>query len=221
MKRILILVEGQTEEQFVSSILQEYFMQAQCYLQPVILRTKRTGAGQIYKGGVSTYDRIRREVVNLLADTSVCAVTTMLDYYGLPDDFPGKAKLMPSWNAIQKVQHLEDAFSQDIGNPRFLPYLSLHEFESLLFSDIDCLIGYLKSQSAVNLRSLQRLRNKPPEEIDENTPPSHHIRNAYASYKKVIDGIMIARQIGLQTMLDKRQHFENWVNQLQHRCRNC
>jgi hypothetical protein len=221
MKRIYILVEGQTEEQFVSEVLQAEFPQEQCYLQPIILETRRTHSGQSYKGGVSTYTKIRSEVLKLLADTSACAVTTMLDYYGLPNNFPGKNQLNPNWNALQKVQHLENAFAQDIGdNPRFLPYLSLHEFEALLFSDLSTLIAYLKSLGAANLQALQRLR-KPPEEIDENTPPSHRIRNACAGYKNTADGISIAKQIGLPAMLQQCKHFADWVNRLRNLCEDC
>jgi hypothetical protein len=221
MKLIYSLVEGQTEERFVSDVLQAHFPQEQCYLQPIILKTRRTDSGQSYKGGVSTYTKIRSEVLNLLADTSACAVTTMLDYYGLPNDFPGKTQLNSNWNALQKVQYLENAFALDIGNPRFIPYLSLHEFEALLFSDLSTLIAYLKSLGTANLHTLQRLRNKPPEEIDEKTPPSRCLRNACAGYKKTSDGISIAKRIGLPKMLEMCPHFAGWVNQLQHLCRDC
>jgi hypothetical protein len=221
MKRIYILVEGQTEERFVSDVLQAQFPREQCYLQPIILETRRTHSGQSYKGGVSTYTKIRSQVLKLLADTSACAVTTMLDYYGLPNDFPGKNQLNPHWNALQKVQHLENAFAQDINNARFLPYLSLHEFEALLFSDIDLLIEYLSSRGNANCSALKRLRGRKPEDINENTPPSHRIRNACAGYIKTADEISIAKQIGLPAMLQQCKHFADWVNRLRNLCEDC
>lgn len=59
-------------------------------------------------------------------------MTTLIDYYGLPADFPGVSTL-PDASPHQKVAHLEQAFAQDIGDARFLPYLMLHGFEAFLF----------------------------------------------------------------------------------------
>jgi hypothetical protein len=77
---------------------------------------------------------VKRDLQRLLADTGAERITTMLDYYGLPDDFPGLAN-RPSGNCYQRVEHVERAFQGDIAHPRFLPYLALHEFEALLFTD--------------------------------------------------------------------------------------
>jgi hypothetical protein len=228
MKKILISVEGPTEEQFIESILrpylesilQPYLLSDQCFLQPVILKTRREPSGKTYKGGVSSYDHIKKEVKFLLGDTSACIVTTMYDYYGLPNDFPGKKSLQPQWDAYQKVQHLEEKFQEDkdINDPRFIAYLSLHEFEALLLSDIDQVIGYLKRKGARDLGSLSRIKNILPELVDDNNPPSHRIRGAYRGYGKLSDGILLAEQIGLHTMLEKCPHFKQWVDRLRQRC---
>lgn len=57
----------------------------------------------------------------------------MLDFYGLPEDFPGQDSRPTQARAA--VAHLEHCASNAVGNPRFIPYLSLHEFEALLFAD--------------------------------------------------------------------------------------
>jgi hypothetical protein len=218
MKKILISVEGPTEEQFISRILQPYLLSNQCFLQPVTLKTRRDPSGKTYKGGVSSYERIKEEVKRLLGDTSACIVTTMYDYYGLPDGFPGKESLQPQWDAYQKVQHLEKEFKKDINDSRFVAYLSLHEFEALILSDIDQVIRYLKSKGARDLGPLSSIRNISPELVDDNKSPSHRILNAYKGYGKSSDGFRLAEQIGLQTMLEKCPHFKQWVERLKQEC---
>ena len=63
----------------------------------------------------------------LLRDTSLAAVTTMIDYYGLTNDFPGKDSV-GGRAGILGAAYLETAFQNDINNRRFIPYFALHEF---------------------------------------------------------------------------------------------
>lgn len=134
MKRVLILVEGQTEETFVRDVLAPHFITRNVALTPKILVTRRVKSGGHFKGGVVNYAQVKRELHLLLADTGAERITTMLDYYGLPEDFPGLAG-RPSGTCYQRVEHVERAFQADIAHPRFLPYLALHEFEALLFTE--------------------------------------------------------------------------------------
>ena len=55
--------------------------------RPSLLRTKELPEGKPYKGGVTTYRQMSRDARRLLADTNA-HVTTLIDYYGLPADFP-------------------------------------------------------------------------------------------------------------------------------------
>ncbi|GBC94056.1 hypothetical protein HRbin15_02563 [bacterium HR15] len=221
MKKILISVEGQTEEQFVERVLQPLFPSEQCFLQPIVLTTRRDPSGRTYKGGIVSYARIHAEVKRLLGDTSADAVTTMYDYYGLPDDFPGKDTLKPSWSPYEKVRHLECAFAKDINDPRFIPYLSLHEFEALLLADIPQVIQYLKqTYGTVRTKLLQHL-SQSPEAVDENEPPSHRLQEACRSYSKLADGLLLAERIEIQTMRSRCPHFNDWVLQLQSKCSDC
>jgi len=89
LTRVLALVEGQTEETFVRDVLAEHLRASGVYLTPVLVCTKRVKSGIKFKGGVSQYEKVRQELSLLLRDRSAVAVTTMLDYYGLPRNFPG------------------------------------------------------------------------------------------------------------------------------------
>ena len=218
MKRILLSVEGQTEESFVRQLLQPLFG-IECFLQPVILTTSRDPQGKAYKGGVSKYAKVRDEVLRLCRDPSAAVITTMYDLYRLPKDFPGLQSVKADWTPLQKVLFLEDEFAKDINDPRFVPYLSLHEFEALLFSDKDQLVGFLK-QVGARIKGVSQLQEigLPPEDIDDNYPPSKRIENAFGKYQKVTDGLLLAKKIGIDAMLAHCPHFRQWVETLQQRC---
>ena len=108
MKRCLILVEGPTEERFVKDVLLAEFLPRGLHLTPIILATKVVKSGGKFTGGVTSYAKIRRDLIKLLG-ASGCWVTTMIDYYGLPEDTPGMSS-RPSAPAIHRVRHVEDAF---------------------------------------------------------------------------------------------------------------
>lgn len=130
-RKVYVLVEGQTEEGFVKNILRQEMPEG-LYLEPVIVATKRVNTGGKFKGGVPSYPKVREEVMRLLRDSGAKMVTTMLDFYGLPTTFPGRANPQGS-NAQARVRFVEESWDSDISNMRFKAYLSLHEFEALLF----------------------------------------------------------------------------------------
>jgi hypothetical protein len=88
MSRVLILVEGQTEELFIKEHLSPYLAARGLFLEkPVILPTKKLSGQPFFKGGITSYRQVRNSLRNLLNDSNARLITTMLDYYGLPDDF--------------------------------------------------------------------------------------------------------------------------------------
>lgn len=75
MKRILILCEGQTEETFVNDILNPHLVTYQRWAVPTLAVTKRT-ATRSHRGGIVSYAKIQRDIVNLLRDSDARCVTT-------------------------------------------------------------------------------------------------------------------------------------------------
>jgi hypothetical protein len=126
-----------------------------------------------------------------------------------------------NWTLPQKVQFLEGEFAKDISDIRFVPYLSLHEFEALLFSDGNQIVSFLKQRGA-SRKGLDKLKAiaLPPEEIDDQCPPSKRIKDAFGGYQKVTDGILVAQKISVDTMLERCPHFRQWVETLQQRCQS-
>jgi hypothetical protein len=217
MRKVLISVEGQTEETFVQAILDPHFSPTQLYLQPVLLKTRHLPGRPAERGGYVSYAKVKREIQALLGDTSA-VVTTMYDLYALPGDFPG-LDTQPEGTGAQKVAHLERAFAQDIGgHNRFRPYLQLYEFEALLFSAPEAINNWLDGTDQ-DLRRLQRVCQEfpNPEEIDDDphTSPSHRIRRIFPEYEKVLAGSRIAMEIGIDAIRNACPHFSAWMDWLE------
>ena len=217
---VLIYVEGQTEETFVRDVLAPYLLQ-RCYitLVPTLARTKRTKAGKTFKGGITSYRQVRGDILRLLQDTSASLVTTMIDFYGLPDDFPGKDSL-PRGTPYERVQHLEQAFQQDIGNSRFLPYLVLHEFEAFVLVEPGHLAKVLPQHAGGLPRLQQDIAGLPPEEIDEGrrTHPAARIQRYFPGYRKALHGPRVVQRIGIPTLRSRCPHFNAWLKNLEKLC---
>src|SRR5262245_35382193 len=104
MKRALILVEGQTEERFVKDTLAPHLAAFDLYITPTLLTTKVVKSGPNFKGGVTSFAKFEGDLRRLLGGAGQgTLVTTMLDYYRLPDDFPGMADRPPPADLFTRV----------------------------------------------------------------------------------------------------------------------
>jgi hypothetical protein len=89
------------------------------------------------------------------------------------------------------------------------------------FSDENQIVSFLKQRGA-SRKGLDKLKAiaLPPEEIDDQCPPSKRIEDVFGGYQKVTDGILVAQKIGVGTMLARCPHFRQWVETLQQRCQS-
>jgi len=220
MKIVLVYVEGQTEETFVRDALSPYLRQrCEILLRPTLARTKRTKSGQTFKGGIVSYRQVRKDILNLLRDSNPALITTMMDYYGLPDDFPGK-DAPPVGTPYDRVRHLEEALKNDVGHPRFLPFLVLHEFEALVLVEPEKL-GTVLPQYRDRVPLLEdKIGSLPPEEINEGseTHPAARILRYFPGYQKRLHGPRVVQDIGLDRIRRKCPHFNEWLGQLELLC---
>jgi len=115
MTRLLMLVEGQSEEIFVKQTLAPYLAERGVYLQPpIVLWTKRMPRGGGFRGGASNWHQIRRNLLPLTRDTDAW-ITTLLDFYGLPEDFPGYQDAFSEGHPRDKVGALQARFGSRSG----------------------------------------------------------------------------------------------------------
>jgi hypothetical protein len=215
MKKVLLLVEGQTEETFVNQVLNSYFQQRNLWLHPVLLKTRQDPGSPAHRGGHVPYSKIKRQVQKLLGDSSVACVTTMLDYFGLPSDFPGKDSL-PSGPASTRVAHLEQQFKQDINDRRFIPYIMLHDFEALVLVDPNEIPEVLPDATPSSLQALRRaIGGRAPEAINDKNPPAHLIAAHFSGYQKRLHSPRIVQRIGLDRLRQACPHFNQWITHLE------
>lgn len=218
MVRINFIVEGQTEEAFVNSLLLEPLAAHGVYACARSVETGRHGS-KIYRGGITNYNKAKNDILRWLNQDMQAYVTTMFDYYALPNDFPGYAEALAETNSYNKVSLIQDAMSQDIDNIRFIPYIQLHEFEAILFSNVDkvdeCMELYGQNGQIASLNAINNNYTS-PEHIN-TTPtgaPSKRLHSMYPSYDKVFLGSLISEEIGLETIKNKCVHFNNWLTKL-------
>lgn len=216
--RLGFLVEGQSEETFVNNVLVPHLCQRGVHARAAQKITTSRHRTKVYKGGVVSYDRFIRELVRLLKQDSGVVFTTMIDYYALPSDyFPKDQGTDPS--AVEtKIRHDIEA---QIGSypDRIIPYVQLHEFETLLLATPEELGSYFNDQSTADALNRETSPFGSPEKVN-NTPegaPSKRIIRHFPSYgwSKATAGPIIADRIGLARLCMACPRFGDWVKRLE------
>jgi len=215
---VLILVEGPTEEAFVKNCLGPYLLARGVYIKPIVVTTKRVLSGLKTTGGLTNgnLDKFLGDLTRLLHSTPVGGiVTTLIDYYALPDNFPGAGSLTPDMNVLTRIIHLEKSLHQHFDNPvHFLPYIQMHEFEAFLFSHRIGFEAYIDpSRGNVNGLVDLTIQYENPELINgaKATSPSHRILQLYPDYNKPFEGNMMLLEIGIDQILYRCPRFKTWV----------
>jgi hypothetical protein len=220
MTRLGIIGEGLSEQNLAEKIIGPHLLSFGVYSFARQIITKRKASMKDAKGGMPSYDRVKTDILRLINEDRALVVTSMFDFYALPRDFPGFNDIDQIKDPYNKVAHLEKAFMKDISSDRFLPYIQLHELETLFFAntqithDVLC-INNLKS-SLKNLDKILQPHSN-PEFINDgpSTAPSKRIQSIYPDYQKSVDGINILQRIGLTQIREKCEHFNKWLTQLE------
>ena len=103
-------------------------------------------------------------------------------------------------------------------NPnRFVPYVMMHEFEAMLFSDCQA-FGNAIGRSDLSA-GFQAIRSEfdSPEEIDDapTNAPSKRIEALLPGYQKPTMGVQAAQNIGLEAIRRECPHFADWLERLE------
>jgi len=216
VRRIHVFVEGQTEETFIREVLYHYFFEKHLQLNPILIRTSSKG-----KGGASNYEKIRWQIEEKCKEDRHSFITTMFDLFKLPKNFPGHASLVNISDPYQKVEHLEKEWANEINQGNFIPYISLHEFEALLFSQLQKFEDWFDKNS-VNKLEKERQQFDSPEHVNNGpeTAPSKRISKYCIGYDKPLHGSLISLSIGLDTIRDQCKHFDKWLKRLENLKKN-
>lgn len=216
MKRVLILAEGQTEEKFVKEVLAPHLAVFGKWPEVTCVCTKRILGRRAHRGGLGSYDQVKRDIRRLL-QSNPDIVSTFFDYYALPDSFPGYAESLQKTTCFEQVECIESAMARDIADQRFIPNLVVHEFEALLFSKPEIIAEVLIEPSLLpQFREISGAFAS-PEEINDSfeTAPSRRIAGLCPRYQKPLHGPSIALRIGIEAIREKCKHFDRWLQRLE------
>lgn len=213
MKRLYIVVEGQTEQEFVNTLLRPWLSSYGILdVTPVLIKTSKLG-----RGGHVNAEHLKNTVNGLLRETNNTdlVVTTFVDFFRIPDNMPGYAEAMKLADSSAQVAALELAFAETIHDWRFIPYIQRHEFEALVFSSN---VGFEKycseEQSAKTAAIVDAFKN--PEDINSSpeTAPSKRLKVLIPTYEKVILGNLLALEIGMESIMVRCPRFASWLHAL-------
>ncbi len=224
MDRLLVHVEGETEETFVNEVLAPHLIGAG--YTKVSARLIGNARQRDRRGGIRAWGAARRDILNHLKEDPGCLATTMVDYYGLPQvggkAWPGREEAGQR-PFPQKAATVQDALLADIcaelgaDFARFVPYVMMHEFEGLLFSDCERFgEGIGRPDLAGDLQDIRDGFNS-PEEIDDSpiTAPSKRVKALVPGYQKPLLGTLAVLEIGLEAIRAECPHFRAWLERLE------
>ena len=220
MKALIILVEGETEQEFVNRILIPYLVSRglNTEIRPIMI--EKSGGGH----GYSNIQHLNNTIRPILNRADEPIVTTLIDHYGINSErkLPGYTAITTS-DTEERIHQMEDILQAEIQKIKsyrfFIPYIQRHEFETLLFSNPE--VGFELEhdrikEDVVNLcsgfDSIEDINCTP------NGAPSKRIGRIYESHKrkysKVSDAVDIIELTGIESVLEKCPRFKNWVESL-------
>ena len=227
MSRLFVHVEGETEERFVNEVLSPHLYDHG--FSRISARLIGNARQRDRRGGIRAWTVVRKDIVNHLREDRESIATTMVDYYGLPQTgskaWPGRLLASQTSLSAEKAKIVEAALLEDIARvmglgfdqERFIPYVTMHEFEALLFSDCH---GFGRGIGRPKLVSkFQDIRDEfdHPEEIDDSpeTAPSKRVSEVFPEYQKPLMGTLAVLEIGLEPIRAACPHFGNWLDLLE------
>ena len=195
MVRVGISVEGTTEERFTKSVLIPHLISWGVHLTPINL------------GGNISLDRIQHELQGLAY--SFDFVTTFYDFYGFKKLAVQETKASLEEKILQSLQPKLQG--------KLIPYIQMHEFEGLLFTDPQILATQLHDPSVSKwAQEILKSFDNNPEQINNSpqTAPSKRLERK-TRYKKTIDGPNIALGIGLKKLRNSCKGLDEWLEKLE------
>jgi hypothetical protein len=175
------------------------------------------------KGGDVKFSRVKNDIGLHLKQRDDTFLTLFVDYYGIKTDWPGlkeaKKQSMPSGKA-EKINsatkfRVNQLFDDHGSDRRFIPYVAMHEFEAMLFSEPQILADLLDVRQSDIDKILMECGE--PENIDDSpySAPSKRLEILSPRFKKATTGIAIAKTISLDKIRSQCPIFNEWLSEIE------
>jgi hypothetical protein len=211
LNRVLLLVEGLTEERFVKDVLQPHLWPFGVSLEPKTVTTKLVVGSASHKGG-GDFTKLLADIRRLLGDSNAVAVSTFFDFYGFSKNVPGAAA-----SDYTDIDKLESLIATTVSAARFRPYLQKHEFEAFLFADPQATARAIPDMSRAAAIEQQGQGFACIEDINNHpsTAPSKRLAAALGSFSKVRLGPAVTARVGIAKLRNAAPRFSSWVGWLE------
>lgn len=178
------------------------------------LRPRNVEPTPVKMGGNVSIQRLAEEMTRLYWTHD--AVTSLVDFYGFKQKGSATADGLETEVRDQVRKNIRRV-RRDWDARKVLPYVQRHEFEALLFADVDSFLYIGIDQEGVGQLQDVRSQFETPEDIndDRDTAPSKRILQVVPSYDKVVQGTIIAAEVGLEKICSACPRFRAWLARLE------
>ena len=212
MKRVIFIVEGDTEISFIQKCIMPYLYQ-KGFTNPMNAQKIITNRKKNKKGGNVAFDYLKNDIERVAATRNVL-ITTFLDFFRLPTDFPGYT------TDSLKIEQIEEAVRENISSivdrANFLPYIQRHEIEALMYTNMDGFNYVVDKEESLN--KLKEIINQYANPEDNNsgseTAPSKRLMKIFP-YQKTTDGEIILEALPIDDIRSKCPRFNEWLENLE------
>lgn len=217
MNRLFIVVEGQTEQEFVNTMLRPWLNGYGIFdVTPILIKTSKH-----CRGGLINAQHLMNTIHGLLCESvdNQLVVTTFVDFFRIPSNMPGYNDAMSHTSSIEQVEILESELYKTINDRRFVPYIQRHEFEALVFSSNVGFEKYCDNRQSFQTGCIVNSFDN-PEDINSspNTAPSKRLLAIIPGYDKVILGNLLALEIGMEVIIQRCPRFSAWLTNIIQKC---
>ncbi|QIK59685.1 DUF4276 family protein [Dysgonomonas sp. HDW5A] len=223
MKRLIFIVEGDSEDEFVKRILKPYFVSKGVpeYLVKSYIITM-SGGGH----GFNNIEHFKNTIEPVLHYKDEPVITTLIDHYRLNSEkkLTGYNQCIKESDIEKRLAKMEEKLNDAVQSIKayrfFIPYIQRHEFETLLFADPEQ--GFdLESEERIKQDIIDLCNSFASIEDINCTPegaPSVRLKEIYSKYKKKYEkgaeAVDIAELTTIEKILDKCPRFKNWIDTL-------
>jgi hypothetical protein len=218
MKRLIIIVEGETELEFVNRLLIPYLVERGLNTHIQGIAICMSGGGH----GFNNIEHFKNTIRPLLSNADMPIITSMIDHYGINSEqkLPGYVECVRQADVETRIVMMESKLNEAVQAIKpyrfFIPYIQRHEMETLLFSYPES--GFDLEDEKIKNAVLDICAEFDSVEDINCTPqgaPSKRLERVFKEnnkrYNKGADAVDIAELTGITSMIEKCVHFQIWI----------